>query len=187
MLPSPEVLGSCWEDPKSHLFRLNKSCSLSLQAKQSRTWPAWWPSPGLVPFYQCLSYIGRILKVDSVLQIWSNKHWIEGDNPFPPSTGHAFIDTSQDAASSLCWQGTLLAHAQLTVCQDPRAFSIELLSSQSFIIYLSTLPDCKIPTCKQKYCGKQCFMIELFVVKAKNTAEGLWICYFQQIQFSITL
>lgn len=55
----------------------------------------------------------------------------------------------------------------------PRAFSTELLSSQIFITYLSTLPDCKIPTCKQKYCGKQCFMIDLFVVAAENTAEEL--------------
>jgi len=94
-------------------------------------------------------------------------------NLFPPPRGHDFIDTSQDAASSLCRQGTLLAHAQLTVCQDPRAFSIELLSSPFFIIYLSTLPDCKTPTCKQKYCGKQCCMSELFVIKAENTAEGL--------------
>lgn len=135
--------------------------------------------PGLVPFYRCLSCIGRILKLDLVLQMWSNKQWIEGDNPFPPSAGHAFIDTSQDAASSLCCQGTLLARAQLAVCQDPRAFSIELLSGQFFIIYLSTLPDCKIPTCKQKYCGRQCFMIEFFIVKAEYAAEGLWICYFQ--------
>ena len=30
-------------------------------------------------------------------------------------------------------------------------------------------------------------MSELFVIKAENTAEGLWMCYLQQIQLSITL
>lgn len=121
--------------------------------------------PGLIPFYRCLFGTGRILKLDSVLQMWSKKPWIAGDNPFPQFTCHTFIDTSQDAASSLCCQGTVLAHAQLAACQDPRAFSIELHSSQFFIVNLSTLPDCKIPTCKQKYCGKQCFMIELLLSK----------------------
>lgn len=86
-------------------------------------------------FYQGLSGIERILRLDSLLQMWFPKHLIERDNPFPPSTGHAFIDPSQAAASSFYCQGTLLAHAQLTVCQHPRAFSTELLSSQflSFI------------------------------------------------------
>lgn len=110
-------------------------------------------TPALFPFYQCLLCVGRILKLDSLLQMWSHKHCTERDNPFPLSTGHAFIDTSQAAASSFYCQGTLLAHAQLTVCQHPRAFSTELLSSQFIIIYLSTLRDCKIPTYKQKHCG----------------------------------
>lgn len=29
-------------------------------------------------------------------------------------------------------------------------------------------------------------MIDLFVVTAENTAEELWICYFQQILFTIS-
>lgn len=29
-------------------------------------------------------------------------------------------------------------------------------------------------------------MIDLFVVAAENTAEELWICYFQQILFTVS-
>lgn len=101
------------------------------------------------------------------------------DNPSPPSTGHAFIDPSQAAASSFYCQGTLLAHAQLTVCQHPRAFSIELLSSQFFIIYLPTLTECNIPTYKQTYC----VAIVLFVVKTENRAGNHEFVTFSQFNF----
>lgn len=114
--------------------------------------------------------------------MWSHKHCIEKDNPFPLSTGHAFIDPSQAAASSFCCQGMLLDHAQLTVCQHPRAFSIELLSSQ----FLSFIYP-PLQTVKSQFTSKNIVEIVLFVVKTENTAGDPRICYFQPIQYCIAL
>lgn len=94
-----------------------------------------------------------------------HKHSIKRDNPFPPSTGHAFIDPSQAAASSFYCQGTLLAHAQLTVCQHPRAFSTELLSSHILSFIYPPLQ-----TVKSQLMSKYIVEIVLFVVKTKNRA-----------------
>lgn len=37
---------------------------------------------------------------------------------FLSSIDYAAVNTDQDAVGAPCWQGTLLAHVQLTVCQD---------------------------------------------------------------------
>lgn len=44
--------------------------------------------------------------------IWSNDCCIKGDNHFPRSTSHAFVNTAQHTVG-LCCQETLLVHVQL--------------------------------------------------------------------------
>lgn len=125
--------------------------------------------------YPCLSCIGRLQELGSLLQMF--KHRIKRDNPFPPYTGHAFIAPPQAAASSFHCQGTLLAHAQLSGCQHPRAFSTELLSSQ----FLSFIHPNRLqnPNLRTKILWKLCSLLS----KQKREQEIHEFVTFSQFNF----
>lgn len=181
--PTVKSWGAAGRTPKPSL-QAEQVLQPQLTGQVTRPWPAWWLSPAH-PFYPCLSCIGRLLELGSLLQMC--KHCIKRDNPFPPSTGHAFIDPPQAAASSFHCQGTLLAHAQLSGCQHPRAFSTELLSSQVLLFIYPPLQNpnlqTKIPTAKSQLTNKNIVEIVLFVVKTEKRAGDPRICCFQPIQF----
>lgn len=57
---------------------------------------------------------------------------------FLSSIDYAAVNTDQDAVGAPCWQGTLLAHVQLTVCQDSQV----PFSSSATSLSLPSLHQC---------------------------------------------
>lgn len=54
--------------------------------------------------------------------------WVEGEDNLPPPAVSAILNSAQSTIGIIGHKGTLLAHGQLVVYQDPRSFSGELLS-----------------------------------------------------------
>uniref|UniRef100_A0A8D0KQB7 Uncharacterized protein n=1 Tax=Strix occidentalis caurina TaxID=311401 RepID=A0A8D0KQB7_STROC len=98
--------------------------------KRVRTPPAAPPGPGATrpgPIRPALSQNPRILQVgkaprDHRVQpsVWPHQCRAQGDCHLPASAGHTISNTSQDAVGFLGPLGTLLAHGQLLVNENPQ-------------------------------------------------------------------
>jgi len=60
------------------------------------------------------------LKLDVVLQIWSQKCCAKGKDPLPWTAGYAAVRAPQDAVGLLYCKGALLALVQLSVHRDTK-------------------------------------------------------------------
>ncbi|RMB93651.1 hypothetical protein DUI87_29878 [Hirundo rustica rustica] len=59
-------------------------------------------------------------ELDTILKVWPHQCRVQGKNNLPAPAGHTIPDTGQYAIGPLGHQGTLLAHVQLVVDQNPQ-------------------------------------------------------------------
>ena len=57
----------------------------------------------------------RTEQLDTLLQMRSHQHRVEGQDHFPQPADHAPLDAAQDTVGFLGCEGTLLAHVQLAI------------------------------------------------------------------------
>ena len=73
-------------------------------------------------YYVNVSFVLGSPELVIVLQVWPHQCSVEGKDHLPQSAGYTPPSAAQDTFR-LCSKGTSLAHVQLRVCQDLRAFS----------------------------------------------------------------
>lgn len=79
--------------------------------------PPWWPSAGLAPVCQWISWTGEP-QSDTVLQLWFHKCGIIEKNDLSWPAGYTLANTF-----GLCHSGILLPHVQLQVHQDTHSLN----------------------------------------------------------------
>lgn len=93
------------------------------------------------------------------MQICFNKHWW-GWSPPSICWSYSFWYSSGCCHLSLLPEHTAGSHSTYSLTRPQGLFHRAVLQ-HFFIACFFILPNCKIPTCKQKYWEKQCFMIEI--------------------------
>ncbi|KAK4828007.1 LOW QUALITY PROTEIN: hypothetical protein QYF61_022784 [Mycteria americana] len=100
-------------------FRLNNLSSLSRSSEDTCSRPftsfiaLLWPCSST-----SMSFLGP--KLNTVCKVWPHQCQVQGHDHFPRPAGHSIADTSQDAVGFLGHLGTLLAHIQPAVDQQPQ-------------------------------------------------------------------
>ena len=69
-----------------------------------------------------VSPVLRTPHLDAVLQVRPHQHRAEGEDHLHQPVAHASFDAAQDTVGFLGCEGTLLAHVQLAIHQNPQVF-----------------------------------------------------------------
>ncbi|KAK4830413.1 hypothetical protein QYF61_010944 [Mycteria americana] len=98
--------------------RLNNPSSLSRSSSDvcSRPFTSFVALSGHAPAPQCLS----CSEGPKLFEVWPHQCRVQQHDHFPSPAGHTVPDTSQEAVGFLGYLGTLLAHIQLAVDQQPQ-------------------------------------------------------------------
>jgi len=89
--------------------------------------------------YVCVSPVLRSPELDPLLQMWPRQGWKKGRHHLPLPAGNTLPNAAQDIIHLLCSKGTLLAHVQPGVHQDPQVFFCQATFKLSGLILLPPL------------------------------------------------
>lgn len=115
-------------------------------------------------------------------QMWSSKHWVEGDDHFPLITGWEIVDVAQGILGLPCRSGP--------VCWEPCLFTAQLLPSLFYYHSFHICPYCILQSCCWPIpsdfpgaSGWQPYSTALTHFPMQRHLQSFWICivYFPHV------